>query len=232
MNRLALSVAAVALTLGSAGAAAAQDSGWTWTPNVAVTSDYVFRGVSQTEENPAIQGGLDVTNGQVYAGVWASNVSFPGDPDTNAEIDLYGGVKPTVGDWTLDLGVIAYTYANQPSGADYDYVEAKLGASRSSGPWTYGGSVYVSPDFFGAAEDEAVYVQGDLAYKVNDRVTVSGALGRQSVSSNFDYTTWNLGGTFALTDKLALDLRYHDTDQHDFGSIYQGRAVASLKAVF
>ena len=134
--------------------------------------------------------------------------------------------------WTIDVGAIAYLYAGQPSGADYDYVEAKLGASRSSGPWSYGATVYVSPDFLGASEDEAVYLQGDLAYKVNDRFSVSGALGRQWVSSNFDYTTWNVGGTFALTDKLALDLRYHDTDEHGFGPIYEGRAVASLKATF
>ena len=57
-------------------------------------------------------------------------------------------------------------------------------------------------------------------------------MGRQFVSSDFDYTTWNVGAAYALTDTLAIDLRYHDTDEHDFGQIYESRAVASLKATF
>ena len=52
------------------------------------------------------------------------------------------------------------------------------------------------------------------------------------MSSDLDYTTWNLGAAYQLTDTLALDLRYHDTDQHDFGDIYGARAVATLKATF
>ena len=61
---------------------------------------------------------------------------------------------------------------------------------------------------------------------------LSGAVGRQWVSSDLDYTTWNLGAAYQLTDTLALDLRYHDTDQHDFGDTYGARAVATLKATF
>lgn len=232
MNRIALPAVALLLAAAAVTPAAAEDGGWDLSGNVAITSDYVFRGVSQTEEEAAIQAGADLTNGTFYAGVWASNVSFPGDPDTNAEIDLYGGFKPQAAGWTVDIGAIAYLYANQPSGADYDYVEAKLGASRSSGPWSYGATVYWSPDFFGAAEDEATYVQADLAYKPADKWTISGAVGRQWVSSNFDYTTWNAGVAYAFTDHIALDVRYYDTGEHGFGEIYGARGVATLKAVF
>lgn len=199
--------------------------------NVAVGSDYVFRGVSQTEEEAAVSAGVDLTAGTVYAGVWASNVAFPGDPDTGAELDLYAGVRPEFAGWTWDLGVIGYLY-DDPSDADYDYVEAKVAASRIVGPATVGFAAYWSPDFFGVAEDEATYVEANAAWSVSDRWTVSGALGRQSVSSDFDYTTWNLGAAVKLNDTLALDLRYHDTDEHGFGDIYGSRAVASLKAVF
>jgi opacity protein-like surface antigen len=52
------------------------------------------------------------------------------------------------------------------------------------------------------------------------------------VSSDFDYTTWNVGAAYQLTSRLAVDVRYHDTDEHDFGDIYGSRAVASLKASF
>lgn len=200
--------------------------------NVAVGSDYVFRGVSQTEEDAAISGGVDLTSGTVYAGAWASNVAFPGDPAANAEIDLYAGVRPEFAGWVWDFGAVGYFYTGQPNGADYDYVEAKVAASRAIGPATLGAAVYWSPDFFGAAENEATYVEANAAFSPADRWTISGAVGRQFLSSDFDYTTWNLGVARQLTDALTLDVRYHDTDAHDFGDTYGARAVASLKAAF
>lgn len=200
--------------------------------NVGVTSDYVFRGVSQTEEDPAVFAGADLTYRNAYAGVWASNVSFPGDEDTNAEIDIYGGFRPEVGGFTFDIGAIGYFYTNQPDGADYDYLELKVGASRTYGEVTLGALAFYSPDYFGASEDEATYVEVNAAYAFNDRLTGSAGLGRQYLSSDFDYTTWNVGATFALTDWFGLDVRYHDTDEHQFGEIYDSRLVASLKATF
>lgn len=222
---------AALLAIGVAGKARAQEAAGpqvSW--NAAVTSDYVFRGVSQTQENPAVSAGVDLTNGQFYAGAWASNVDFGDNAD--AEVDLYGGWRPEVAGWALDLGGVAYLYTGQPDGADYDYVELKAAASRAIGPVTVGGAAYWSPDFFGASEDEATYVEANAAFAPADRWTVSGAVGRQWVSSDLDYTTWNLGVAYALTSHLTVDVRYHDTDQHDFGDGYGARAVASLKAAF
>lgn len=217
---------AALVVIGAAGAARSQEVAG----NVALTSDYVFRGVSQTQENPAISAGVDATFGSFYAGGWASNVDF-GD-DTDAEVDLYGGWRSELSGWAVDLGGVAYLYAGQPDGADYDYVELKAAASRAVGPATLGVAAYWSPDFFGASEDEATYLEANAAFSPAERWTLSGAVGRQWVSSDLDYTTWNAGAAFALTDNLSLDVRYHDTDQHDFGDAYGARAVASLKATF
>ena len=219
---------ATALIGVSSPASAQSDVKVAW--NVGVVSDYIFRGFSQTGEDPAIQGGVDLTSGSFYAGAWASNVDF-GD-DTDAEVDLYAGYRPEVAGYALDFGVIGYLYAGQPDGADYDYVEFKAAASRAFGPAILGAAVYYSPDFFGASEDEATYAEINGAVSPADKWTLSGAVGRQWVSSDLDYTTWNLGAAYQLTDTLALDLRYHDTDQHDFGDIYGARAVATLKATF
>jgi len=222
---------AALVIVGVAGQARAQEAtGPKISWNAAVTSDYVFRGVSQTQENPAISAGVDLANGAFYAGAWASNVDF-GD-DSDAEVDLYGGWRPEVSGWNLDLGGVAYLYTGQPDGADYDYVELKAAASRAVGPVTVGGAVYWSPDFFGAPEDEATYLEANAAFAPADRWTVSGAVGRQWVSSDLDYAAWNLGAAYALTDHLSVDVRYHDTDQHDFGDSYGARAVATLKAAF
>ena len=199
--------------------------------NVAVTSDYVFRGISQTLEDPAIQAGVDLSQGSFYAGAWASNVDF-GDGETDAEIDLYAGVRPEFAGFNWDFGVVGYLYTSQPDGADYDYVELKAAASHAVGPVTVGAAAFWSPDFFGASEDEATYLEANAAWSPADKWTVSGAVGRQWLSSDLDYTIWNLGAARQLTDRLALDVRYHDTDQHDFGDIYGARAVATLKATF
>jgi uncharacterized protein (TIGR02001 family) len=232
-SRLLSTIAVLAVATGLASRADAQDAsaGPQWSFNVAGTSDYVFRGVSQTGEDPAVSAGADLTWGSVYAGTWASNVDF-GDGDTTAEIDLYGGVRPEVAGWNLDLGVVGYLYTNQPDGADYDYAEFKAAASRAVGPATLGAAVYWSPDFFGASEDEATYVEANAAISPAAKWTISGAVGRQVVSSDLDYTTWNLGAAYQLTPHLTVDVRYHDTDEHDFGDIYGARAVASLKATF
>ena len=199
--------------------------------NVGVASDYVFRGVSQTQEDPQIFGGVDATYGIGYAGVWASNVDFGAD-DPTAEIDLYAGVKPTVGDTALDLGVIYYGYIDQPSHSNEDYWEFKAAASIPAGPATLGAAVFYSPEFFGKTGD-ATYYEVNAALPIpNSKFSVSGALGHQQVKGSADYTTWNAGIGFALTDHIGFDLRYWDTDEHSFGSIYDSRVVIGVKATF
>jgi uncharacterized protein (TIGR02001 family) len=227
----ALIAAAGVLTL-SAGAASAQDAAqkpFTLSYNVGVASDYVFRGVSQTQEDPQVFGGVDLAAGKFYAGTWASNVDF-GDK-TDAEIDLYAGYKPTLGAASLDFGVIYYGYAGAPKGADYGNVEFKAAGSIPAGKGALGAAVFYSPDSFGAA-DEAVYYELNGSYPVIDKLSVSAAVGRQTYKGSGDYTTWNVGAAYALNSTLTLDLRYHDTDEHSFGKIYGSRAVISLKAAF
>ncbi|WP_292227172.1 TorF family putative porin [Brevundimonas sp.] len=239
--RKTLSTVVCIAAFGMCGAASAQDtdpdttrarSGPSISFNAGVSSDYVFRGVSQTKGDPAVFIGVDATQGRFYAGASATTVDFVGDKDTDAEIDLYAGVRPEFRGFNLDLGVVSYLYVGQPGGADYNYVELKAAASRAVGPATLGAAVYWSPDFFGSTEDQATYAEVNGAVSPADRWTVSAALGRQWLSSDLDYTTWNLGVGYTLTPHLALDVRYYDTDQHDFGSPYGARAVASLKAIF
>ena len=230
-GRIVFAIAGLAaLTLAAASPVAAQDG---FDPsiafNTAATSDYVFRGVSQMQEDPAISAGVDIGDA-FYAGAWVSTVDF-GD-DTEAEVDLYVGVRRGMGGWALDVAAVGYFYVEQPGAADYDFVELKIAASRAVGPATVGFAAYWSPDFFGATEDEATYLEVNTAFIPTDRWTVSGAAGRQMVSSALDYTTWNLGVAYQLTHHLTLDLRYHDTDEHGFGAAYESRAVASLKATF
>jgi len=225
MRAYSVCLAALAL-VASASPVLAQDAEVAF--NVAASSDYVFRGFSQTSEDPALSGGIDLTSGSFYFGAWASNVDF-GD-ETDAEIDFYGGYRTEAGGYALDFGVVSYIYFDDADGSDYDYVEMKAAASRAIGPATFGAVVFYSPDFFGV-DDEAVYVEGNAAFTPADKWTVSGALGHQWLDVSNDYLTWNLGVAYALTDNLVLDARYHDTDVDDV-AIADGRVVGTVKLLF
>jgi hypothetical protein len=96
-------------------AAAAPASPHTFSPNIGVVSDYLFRGVSQTRGGAALQGGVDYSHSSgLYAGIWASTITWVKDAygSGSTEIDYYGGYKNSFGgsDFTYDIGAIAYTY--------------------------------------------------------------------------------------------------------------------------
>lgn len=196
--------------------------------NVGVVSDYVFRGASQTDEEPALQGGVDITAGSFYAGVWGSNVDF--FDDTDAEIDFYGGFRGEAGGFALDGGVIFYAYVNEPNFADYNYTEFKLAASRAIGPASIGAAVYYSPDFFGI-DESATYYELNGGFAPVEKLTISGAVGQQTLDVTEDYVTWNVGATYALLDHVVIDVRYHDTDV-DGVAAYEDRIVGGLKVLF
>ena len=226
--KLALASAAASVALG--GAAMAQEASISY--NVGIASDYVFRGVSQTNEDPQVFGGVDLSYGMGYAGVWASNVDFGAD-DPSVEVDLYAGIKPTVGDVSMDFGVLYYGYSKDKglTPGKYSYTELKAAVSKPIGKATIGGAAYFSPEWPGDLST-AVYYEVNGSIPLNDKFSLSGALGKQTIEDAADYTTWNLGVGYALNDKLTLDVRYWDTSEHDFGEIYKSRVAVSLKAAF
>lgn len=198
--------------------------------NFGAATDYVFRGISQTNNHVQGFAGVDLTVGQFYTGVWTSNVDFSpfGDSRSSNEIDVYGGWKPTFGALTLDIGGIYYGYVHNPGNTNYGEVYGK--GTYAFGPLSVGASVYYSPQF-PAKSGHAWYYEGNAAYTV-DKWTISGAVGRQDIEKAADYTTWNLGVGYALTKNVSLDLRYWDTDAHDFGDVYDAKFVGTLKATF
>lgn len=237
--RTLIGVAVAATSLGSAGVALAEPA---ISGNVAITSDYTFRGVSQTNESAAIQGGFDYTNDMWYGGVWASNVGFSGSGST--EIDLYAGLKPTFGALNTDFGVIGYFYPDaSDAGAELDYGEvyAKASISPAEG-FTIGGALFVSPEFTGET-GTGVYAEVGAAYAFDAAFSVSGAFGEQSAddidwepggSKQDSYQTWNIGASYAPQDGLfqgfTVDGRYVDTDLDDnIRPDGDGRFVVSIK---
>lgn len=234
MKALNLSLLAAVASLAIAGtASAADDPPFKVAFNIGANTDYVFRGVSQTNEDPSVFGGADATIGSIgYAGVWVSNVDFGNG--TDLEYDLYAGVKPVVGPVTLDFGVIRYGYTDSPKGSGQTYWEGKVAASMPLGPLSVGVAAYYSPDFFSATNnDKALYTELNGAVTIpNSKASVSGAVGHQHIEGPGDYTTWNVGLGYALSDHVGVDFRYFDTDEHGFGKIYGSRVVAGIKVTF
>lgn len=206
---------------------------WTLTGNVDLATDYAFRGVSQTDENPAIQGGLDFSAGAFYLGTWGSSIDF-GTGGANMEWDVYGGYKVPLGAATLDLGVIGYLYPGaKDTGAELDYWEFYAKPSIPIGDkFTLGGQIAYSPEFTGKSGDGWYEeINGTLA--LDPKFSLSGAVGHQSVdlagffAGEDSYTTWNFGGTYSDFG-LSFDLRYIGTDV-DNVSIYDDRVIFTIK---
>lgn len=210
--------AAVLASLAMAPAASAEDREFSWSITTGGTSDYVFRGISLTNEDPAAQGSIDFGYGIFYAGAWASNVDGAGY--TPWELDLYAGIKPVWNGVTFDFGLIGYTYPDADNAGDY--VEFKAGASGEIAKGlTLGGTFYYVPD-----QDNSVEVwtvEGALSYALPQfhvfSPTLSGGLGyteAESGSAFFlglddSYTYWNAGLSLGV-EKLTLDFRYWDTN--------------------
>lgn len=213
---------ALAVLAAAAGAACAEGE---WSGNVALSTDYVWRGISQSNEDMAISGGFDYSNGIFYAGTWASNVDFGDEPeDTNVEWDFYGGLAgETAGGVSWDVGVIYYAYPDAETG-DYDFVELKgaLGYTFTGGV-SVGGALYWDPD------NQNVYVEGSADYSFTDALSVGATVGNYSFDGGGDYTNWSLGGSYATPVGIDLGLRYYDTDGDDlYGSIAEERIVFSV----
>jgi uncharacterized protein (TIGR02001 family) len=195
--------------------------------NLSVATDYVFRGISQTDDRAALQGGVDIGVGGFYAGGWASTVDF-GD-DTDAEVDIYGGYTTQIAGFDVDLGAVLYLYVGKPAGADYDYIELKAAASRDVGPVNLGVTTYFTTNFFGV-DDEAFYYEANSAFAISPSLTASGAVGHQTLDVSDDYTTWNVGLTYAFPKLISIDMRYHDTDTA--GPLSEERFVGMVSFAF
>lgn len=178
MKFIKLSLAAAVLATGML---AAETSEVGVSANMAITSNYVWRGMTQTKNSPAIQGGIDLDYNGLYAGVWGSNIEF-GDAKASLEADAYVGYANEIEGFSYDVGFINYMYPNQSDelnfgeayvGLGYDFGVASVSATYSLGVdtadndydldnWEVGASAPLPMDFsvdatYGDYEDYGTY---------------------------------------------------------------------------
>ncbi len=214
MKRILISAACAASLLGGVALAEDETSAWSVSGSVTVTSNYMFRGVTQSSGDPALQAGVTVAHeGGFYAGFWGSSIDF-GDGESELELDPFIGYGGALGEnTTFDLNVTYYGYPGTPSSWDYEFVEFAAGLAHDFGVAKIGVKAAYSPDFFGGTGD-AFWLGGNLAVPFTEWLSASGNIGYQWVDEDYggtDYMHYDIGLTATWHD-VSFDIRYVGTD--------------------
>lgn len=201
--------------------------------NVVLTSDYVFRGVSQTQGNPALQAGLrvDAASG-FYGSAWASTIEFASEPDASAEVDYVLGWRRKFGDnWLGDINATCFTYPS--ASAHLDYIEMIAAATYRNRTWLLLGA---SSDVF-ATGRTGVYAQTGARISLGDSLRLELAGGYYGLNSAHgrSYAHGQLTAAWLMHPQIEFRVTGHLTNQEArvlFGDIAASRIEAAIQASF
>jgi len=212
---LVASTLTVAATTASAGALDKEN----FSANIALTSDYLFRGISLSNEDPAVSGGFDWSYNGFYLGTWASSISAV--ENESFEIDYLAGYTGSIGGFSYSLDYIYYDYPGDKgtlNGNDLDYQE--YGGSLG---YTFGGdmeptislAILHSNDFFNETGSATAYM-ASFGLSLPYGLSFGATLGNQDLDkkktgiSDYDYYDVSLSKTIGIAD---VTLGYSDTDK-------------------
>lgn len=201
--------------------------------NVGLFTDYRFRGITQTDNEPAIQGGFDWSHDSgIYFGTWASNLEFA---DAHLEMDFYAGYGNEVGAFSYDLGVIYYWYPGARTNQDFDFVEVALGLGYDLEVAALSFGANYSPENFGASGN-ALYLEGGVSVPLPYELELSATLGYQIIEDEAtfgtpDYLNWSVGLSRNVYG-FDLGLNYIDTDEASCGNACGATVVFSVSRSF
>lgn len=228
--------------------AAEASSPHTITYNIGLTSNYIFRGTSQSGDRPAIQGGMDYSHASgFYAGTWASSISWLTDTgadgyggeraynSSSMELDIYAGYTAEIGETgiTYDVGVNQYIYPGRRNSVSGTY--------NADTTEIYGGLAYKwvsarynwspSKSAFGFQGRGASYIDLTLDIPFGDSgYSAIAHVGRQEFGNGpneYDYTDWKLGLSKAWDNGIVAGGYYTDTDADrsafTYGPVFSGK---------
>ena len=187
---------------------------------IAVVSDYDFRGLTQTEEDPALQAGLTWTaDSGFYAGLWGSNVSFPGT-DGDIEIDAFVGFAggDAAESFGYDIGAIYYTY---PGSDDLEEV-LELYAGITKG--VFGFKLWYSPDNY---DEDSFYTEANATFPIGDSgfsIPVHVGYSFGGYWEDIEYVDYSVGLNYAYK-AFTFGLKWVDTD---IDGTDTGRVIGSI----
>jgi uncharacterized protein (TIGR02001 family) len=211
MNSFTKSLTAAALVTVSGIAMAADEI----SANVSMATDYIWRGVSQTNQKPAISGGFDYSHDfdpiTWYIGTWGSNVDpkfFGGVHSPTMELDTYTGISGKKDDFSYNAGWLRYNY---PGGSSNSTTEWHIG-----GGWKwFGATYYASKDWFGTSDDSE-RIEGTFNYDLPYDISLSTAVANNYGTGTEDFFTdsyvdWKIGVSKKVLG-VDLGLAYTDTN--------------------
>jgi uncharacterized protein (TIGR02001 family) len=239
MHRKSVQLLAVAALAALPMLASAQLTG-----NVALTSNYKFRGQDQdTSKNkgfkPAIQGGFDYAFGESgwYVGNWNSSVDW--QASNSIESDVYGGYKFKAGGLDWDVGALTYIYPGNKNGNT-----TELYGAGTWGPVTLKYSHTVSKDYFGFAGENSGsglsgrnsgYLNLSLAQEIAPKLTLKAAVGYTRFASDIkdlgvpNYVDYGVGVSYDFGSGLSLYGGVQGANKKDFfGDVNKARAIVTL----
>ena len=172
------------------------------TGNLGLITDYRFRGVSQTQNAPAVQGGIEYNHvSGLYIGNWNSSVSsqvYTGG--AGIESDVYAGFRKQIfGNFTLDVGSMNYFFPRAGTNGSFDTNEVYVGVGYKD--LVTAKYSHALSDYFGTANSKnSYYVQADAAIPVVGKLSVVAHIGRTEISNNtsLSYTDYNAGIAYDL----------------------------------
>jgi uncharacterized protein (TIGR02001 family) len=202
-------ILAAAVAAASAGAAWAQDedggdeAAFALSYGATLTSNYIFRGATQSDDKPALQGYVEGGYGILYGAVWASTVDFGGDDQI--EIDLTAGVRPTIGDLSLDINYTRYVYDDTGDCCGEIILLAAYPVSEA---------IETAGGFYWDPELETEWLEVGTAVYFADVWAAGGTIGTDfgSLGLGNDKVAWDLGVSRYVGDYVTLDLRYYDSN--------------------
>ncbi|MEO8738626.1 MAG: TorF family putative porin [Casimicrobiaceae bacterium] len=210
------------------------DPPYALTGNFGIYSQYIFRGLTQTDTKPAFQGGIDLTHESgFYLGTWGSNISWLSDAGAcnhgcSLEWDFYGGWRHTWNeDWGLDVGALQYWY---PGSYNPGFSNPNTTELYIAGSWKWLSlkfSDVVSSKTFGTPNSRGTwYLEANAAYPLTEQLTLVGHVGRQDYhgsnndvdNSILNYSDWKLGATYLIKDGWSVGAYWTDTNANQ--SVY------------
>lgn len=231
-------------------APAEPESPHTFSYNIGLTSNYIFRGTTQTGRNPAVQGGMDYSHASgFYAGIWGSNISWLSDsrltdPNTgedvaaytksSMELDLYAGYAGEFGESgvSYDVGILQYIYPGKRTSisgtynADTTELYVGLGYKWVSGKFSYA----PTKSAFGFEGRGATYLDLTVDVPVFWGMNAIAHVGRQEFGNGpneFDYTDWKIGAYKSWDNGVTVGAYYTDTDINSdaftYGTVESGK---------
>ena len=215
--------AAVATLLPSVASAQA---GGDWRSLVTIGTDNRSKDQSKSEGRPFVAGQAEWND---VSGLFYAGPGFETIDDNGADVELNGvaGIRPEWHGFELNFSATYKWRVVSDPGVDNTEFELTADAGRSVGPASARVRFQYAPDA-GGGTDSFTWIETRVGWALTPVLEATATVGQRDRHGGTDYTSWNIGLAYDLTDALQLDLRYHDTNQEHGGAEFADRVVAAV----